>query len=67
MQKSLTKIGGVAQMFNRIDPSKLSFEELKKRIEKNPFEAKSQRVDHLALFKSEKDSDNHKYHVLERN
>ena len=43
------------------------FQELKKNIEKNPFEARSQRVDHLALFKSEKDSDNHKYHVLERN
>jgi 2'-5' RNA ligase len=43
------------------------FQELKKRIEENPFEARSQRVDHLALFKSEKDSDNHKYHVLERN
>jgi len=42
------------------------FDELKKRIEENPFVEKSIRVDHLALFKSEKDADNRKYHVLKR-
>lgn len=42
------------------------FDELKKRIEANPFEVKSVKLDHLALFKSEKDSDNRKYHVLEK-
>lgn len=43
------------------------YDELKKKILENPFEVKSIEVDHLALFKSEKDRDNRKYHVLERN
>jgi 2'-5' RNA ligase len=42
------------------------YDELKKKLEANPFEVKSIEVDHLALFKSEKDSDNRKYHVLEK-
>lgn len=42
------------------------YDELKKRIVANPLKVKSIKVDHLALFKSEKDSDNRKYHVLER-
>jgi 2'-5' RNA ligase len=42
------------------------YDELRMKVLKNPFEGKKIVVDHLALFKSEKDSDNHKYHVLER-
>lgn len=43
------------------------YAELEKKILENSFTAKSVMVDHLALFKSEKDRDNRKYHVLERN
>jgi 2'-5' RNA ligase len=40
--------------------------ELEKKIGENPFRENSVVVDHLALFKSERDRDNHKYHLLER-
>lgn len=43
------------------------YDELKKGIEANPLEKKTFTVDHLALFKAEKDRDNRKYHILARN
>jgi 2'-5' RNA ligase len=42
------------------------YDRLKKIIEANPFQQKSIIIDHLALFKGEKDSENRKYHVIER-
>lgn len=40
------------------------YAELEKKIFQNPFEARSIMVDHLSLFKSEKDVQNLKYHVI---
>ncbi len=42
------------------------YDELEKKMLENRFEEKSLVIDHLALFKAEKDSDNRKYHVLVR-
>lgn len=40
--------------------------ELKMKMLEHPFEAKVITIDHIVLFKSERDENNLKYHVLER-
>lgn len=42
------------------------FDDLQKALEKSEFRAEGFMVDHVALFKSEKDSLNNKYHIIKK-